>query len=62
MVRLALMEHYGASEEKLAAFGLQPFRGRARKDRPSPTPAPTPAPAPSPEVAPAPVSPPHPTA
>jgi hypothetical protein len=62
VVRSALIEHYGVSEEKLAAFGLQPFRGRPRKDQPSTTPAPTPAPSPSPEVAPAPVSPPHPTA
>jgi hypothetical protein len=53
VVRSALKEHYGASEEKLAAFGLQPFRGRVRKvaaptPAPSPTPAPVPAPAPSP--------------
>ena len=61
VVRSALKEHYGASEEKLAAFGLQPFRGRT-KDQPSPTPDPTPTPAPSPEVAPAPVTPPHPAA
>ncbi len=31
LVRQALLEHYGISEEKLAEFGLQPFRGRARK-------------------------------
>lgn len=62
VVREVLKEHYGVSEEKLAAFGLQPFRGRSRKDQPSPTPEPTPVPAPSPEVATAPVSPPHPAA
>ena len=62
VVRSALKEHYGVSEEKLAAFGLQPFRGRPRKDQPSSTPEPTPAPSPSPELAPAPVSPPHPAA
>jgi hypothetical protein len=31
LIRAALKEHYGISEEKLAEFGLQPFRGRSRK-------------------------------
>ena len=30
-VRVLLKEHYGIRDEKLAAFGLQPFRGRPRK-------------------------------
>lgn len=30
LMRQALKEHYGISEEKLAEFGLQPFRGRTR--------------------------------
>ena len=55
VVRLALKEHYGASEEKLAAFGMQPFRGRVRKvaaPDPTPAPAPTPTPSPGPSTAP----------
>jgi predicted nucleic acid-binding Zn-ribbon protein len=31
VLRAALKEHYGIRAEKLAEFGLQPFRGRARK-------------------------------
>jgi len=31
LMRKALLEHYGIDEEKLAEFGLQPFRGRTRK-------------------------------
>jgi hypothetical protein len=58
VVREVLKEHYGVSEEKLAAFGLQPFRGRPRKGQPTPDPTP----APAPEVAPAPAIPPHPAA
>ena len=41
-VRVLLKEHYGVRDEKLAAFGLQPFRGRTRK--PASTPEPTPEP------------------
>jgi hypothetical protein len=37
-VRVLLKEHYGVRDEKLAAFGLQPFRGRSRKPAPEPTP------------------------
>ena len=47
-----LQEHYGTRSEKLAEFGLQPFRGRKPRtpktpDTPTepPTPAQTPAPA-----------------
>jgi hypothetical protein len=46
-VRKLLQEHYGLRSEKLAEFGLQPFRGRTRKAGPAnpepPSPAPTPA-------------------
>jgi chromosome segregation ATPase len=39
VVRSALKEHYGIEEEKLTAFGVQPFRGRAKKaDSPAPGP------------------------
>ena len=31
LMRSALKKHYGITEEKLSEFGLQPFRGRARK-------------------------------
>jgi len=42
-----LQDHYGTRSEKLAEFGLQPFRGRkprvAKSPEPPPTPTPTPA-------------------
>jgi hypothetical protein len=31
LLRKALRQHYGPGSEKLAEFGLQPFRGRTRK-------------------------------
>jgi hypothetical protein len=34
-VRVLLKEHYGIRDEKLAAYGLQPFRGRLRKADPA---------------------------
>jgi hypothetical protein len=34
VLRAGLKEHYGISSEKLAEFGLQPFRGRSRKAKP----------------------------
>lgn len=37
-----LQEFYGLRAEKLAEFGLQPFRGRSRKQKPE-TPTPPPA-------------------
>jgi chromosome segregation ATPase len=51
-MRALLKENYGIRSEKLAEFGLQPFRGRVRAVKP-PTPAPesppaTPTPAPHP--------------
>jgi hypothetical protein len=39
-MRSALKEHYGIEEEKLSEFGLQPFRGRARKKETPETPEP----------------------
>jgi hypothetical protein len=47
LMRQALIEHYGIDEEKLAEFGLQPFRGRLRKQ---PTPEKPEAPQPAPEA------------
>jgi hypothetical protein len=41
-LRAAVKQHYGPTSEKLAEFGLQPFRGR--KAKPAPEPAPTPVP------------------
>ena len=38
LLRLALRQRYGIRSEKLAEFGLQPFRGRKAK---SPAPAPS---------------------
>jgi len=44
-----LEEHYGLRSEKLAQFGLQPFRGLVRKAKPtSPEPPETPDGQPSP--------------
>ena len=37
-LRMAVKEHYGPRSEKLTEFGLQPFRGRARKETPLPPP------------------------
>ena len=44
-LRVLLKEHYGIRDEKLAAFGLQPFRGRTRKPAAAPEPTPEPQPA-----------------
>ena len=44
-LRALLKEHYGIRSEKLAEFGLQPFRGRVRTVKPA-----TPAPATPPET------------
>jgi hypothetical protein len=41
-----LQQHYGAKSEKLAEFGLQPFRGRKARTAKTPEPPPTPVPAP----------------
>jgi hypothetical protein len=50
-VRILLKEHYGIRDEKLTAFNVLPFRGRAAKAAPDPqgpgtTPPPTPTPHP----------------
>jgi len=34
-MRKLVTEHYGLRSEKLAEFGLQPFRGRTRKAKPT---------------------------
>ena len=46
VLRLAIKEHYGIRSEKLAEFGMQPFRGRPRKAKPE---APPPALEPTPD-------------
>jgi hypothetical protein len=43
ILRLGVKQHYGIRSEKLAEFGLQPFRGRKTPDAEEPQPsAPTP--------------------
>ncbi len=37
-LRVLLKEHYGPRSERLAEFGIQPFRGRPRKEKPLPFP------------------------
>jgi hypothetical protein len=54
ILRLGVKQHYGIRSEKLAEFGLQPFRGRKPEDAEEPEPS---APAPSGPEAPAPVDP-----
>lgn len=41
-LRTLLKEHYGIRDEKLAAYGLQPFRGRKPKESPEEPETPTP--------------------
>lgn len=41
VMRAAIKEHYGPTEEKVAAFGLQPFRGRKVKPAPEQPETPT---------------------
>jgi hypothetical protein len=38
VLRVSLKDHYGPRSEKLAEFGLQPFRGRKPKAKPEPEP------------------------
>ena len=38
LLRSALKAHYGPTSEKLAEFGLKPFRGRKAKQAPEPDP------------------------
>ena len=54
LLRQALKEHYGIRSEKLAEFGLQPFRGRKQPDASTPA---TPSTPPQPEAASPPVAP-----
>ena len=54
VVRTAVKEHYGIREEKVAEFGVQPFRGRKRTPKATPAPTPAPAPTPGPASAPTP--------
>src|SRR5436305_6065941 len=52
VLQLAVKQHYGIRSEKLAEFGLQPFRGRT-KAKPTPeTPEPTPPPTVTPPAGP----------
>jgi len=44
-LRNAIKQHYGPTSEKLAEFGVQPFRGRKAKAAPEPAPEPAPVPA-----------------
>jgi hypothetical protein len=44
MLRKGVRQHFGVKSEKLAEFGLQPFRGRKASTKPTPEPEPTPAP------------------
>jgi len=44
MLRKGVRQHFGAKSEKLAEFGLQPFRGRKASTKPTPPPEPTPEP------------------
>ena len=46
-----LQDHYGNRSEKLAEFGLQPFRGRKPRTPKNPEPPPTPTPIPAPPTA-----------
>jgi uncharacterized protein (UPF0335 family) len=43
VLRKAVRQHFGKRSEKLAEFGLQPFRGRKAANKPTPPPEPTPA-------------------
>jgi hypothetical protein len=38
LLRNALKQHYGPTSEKLAEFGLKPFRGRKARQAPEPDP------------------------
>ncbi len=38
VLRVLLKEHYGPRSERLSEFGIQPFRGRNRKEKPLPPP------------------------
>jgi hypothetical protein len=42
LIRQAIRQHFGIRSEKLAEFGLQPFRGRKARTEKRPTTAPAP--------------------
>jgi hypothetical protein len=44
VLRLAVKQHYGIRAEKLAEFGLQPFRGRPRSVQTAEPQSPSPSP------------------
>ncbi|MFY9826012.1 MAG: hypothetical protein WAM82_31875 [Thermoanaerobaculia bacterium] len=44
LLRSAVKQHYGIRSEKVAEFGVQPFRGKARKVTPEPEPPTAPSP------------------
>ena len=44
LLRSAVKQHYGIRAEKVAEFGVQPFRGKARKVTPVPVPPTAPPP------------------
>jgi hypothetical protein len=52
LLRAAVKQHYGIRSEKLAEFGVKPFRGRKKAEKPEPTPPPAPTPQPKASVAP----------
>ncbi|HKH49627.1 MAG TPA: hypothetical protein VKM72_33620 [Thermoanaerobaculia bacterium] len=56
-IRKFLKEHYGVSAEKLAEYGLKPFRGRRKPDAESPKPPATTDPDAPPPTSPPPVKP-----
>jgi hypothetical protein len=56
VVRTAVKDHFGPEDEKVAEFGVQPFRSRKAKTA-TPTPTPTPTPKPVPTTPPAPAGP-----
>ncbi|HSS51714.1 MAG TPA: hypothetical protein VLX28_22450 [Thermoanaerobaculia bacterium] len=47
LVRTGVRDHFGPDDEKVAEFGVQPFRGLKKAKTPAPTPAPSPAPVPT---------------
>jgi hypothetical protein len=59
LLRSAVKQHYGIRSEKLAEFGVKPFRGR-KKAQTAPQTDPTPAPGPTPTPTPTPTPAPHP--
>jgi hypothetical protein len=54
LVRTGVRDHFGPEDEKVAEFGVQPFRGLKTKSKtPAPAPESTPTPAPLPITPPA---------